>query len=1594
MPILMGVLLFAFVFPIVTQASIANIINFQGKLSKTSDGTNVADGNYSMQFKIYDAASNGNLLWTETWDGGTSQVNLTNGVFNVKLGTYTDLSGVDFSGGSLYLTANFNPGAGYDGEMSPRKQLTAAAFAFNTKNLIGDGKISTVYTSTTSSAASITYNPASSTSTPAVVISGGSNLSGPVLKVIQNGSGYAAVLTGGNVGIGTTSPTATVFVQGSGVINPFVVASSTGSALLTVAPNGSTTLSSLGTGVVRSATGGLFNGLVGLTTDVTGVLSVVNGGTGTSTVPTVQGQILADDGTHKYAPTTLVAGTNITITTTTPGQITIAASGGGTPGGRNTQLQYNNSNAFAGAELFYNNSNFAFGINSTTPNASLVVQGTSTSPSLDIFRVASSTNIALLTVAANGSTTISSLGTGIVRSSLGSLFNGAIALASSDVSGILGVSNGGTGTSTAPTVTGQLLAADITGTKYAPTNLVAGANITITTTTPGQITITAAGGSGSPVGGSNSLQYNNGGAFGGSQMFWINATSILGINSTSPNATLVVQGTSTQPAMPIFDVASSSGASFFRVTANGKVGVGTSTPQDGLHVMGNVLLGQVPNSTAATTTLIGTAGTFGGDTASGTSASIIYNGKLFVATAKANAAAVYRLDGATWTRVTNAAGKVLVGDSAVVDGFVMSVLNGKLFIGTQTGAGSNAALIYVSSDAHTSAGQATWTAVNSTAGTFVQTAVDGIGDFTVFNGSLYFSTQEPNLADVYLYLGGTGVTGAGGFVRVNNAAGKLATGDVADADDFRLIVYGGRLYAGAITGALTARLEYYDGVIGTWTLVNTTRGTFTTTAPTFPGMSDVTALAVYNGTLILATASSTANTLHVYKYVGGITGGVTAAGFYHISNTTGKLASADAADIDGINFFRVYNGRLYAGTKTSAAEGTAALYEYDSTQSSTTQWSIINVPRGGFGTQAAIDEANTMIDFNGTAYIGTFDTAGNGAVYTWSKYLNNSYALRFDGGGSIGRMSFIGTQQANDNGGRSGSFQFTHAVALSSGAFDYAEDYPTLDPDLEAGDVVQIDKSASQFVKKSGSKGNFIGIVSEDPGFRLSARAEDINDRYVPVALAGRVPVKVSTENGPILPGDFLTASYLPGVAAKATRAGQVVGQALEGYNGQDVGKIKAFVNVSYFNGQYEDDSGLSIDVSGNPATSTTSSTALQISSRILQRLLSATPTPTNILSELNTDRVVAGLEVITPKVFVNHLFASTISPVTASGLSIDLSGNTSSLLTVLGFGGQATTSTSTVFSLDNLGNAFFAGHILSPDLSALSEQLAGVSNQASSTAVALLSINDQFRGFASGTEQALVDLRQTIASTSSALSLSDLIKDKEALTFSGSVTFETGVKLSSIEAYNNDGININGEVYFVGRPYFTSDTAGFAVVTEGAVGVNITFDRDYLGQPIVNASISANSTTTLGALDAFANSVFSNDIKFIVTNKSEHGFTILLNKAAPVGIQFSWIALAVRNAKTFSSLGPSAPIISLPTVAINSPVASSSVISEINGNIATSSPAGIVPEAGEVAGTSTPVTSSVPDPLPQDPPAASPPADPVQDPPALQPDSAMPGSS
>jgi hypothetical protein len=129
-----------------------------------------------------------------------------------------------------------------------------------------------------------------------------------------------------------------------------------------------------------------------------------------------------------------------------------------------------------------------------------------------------------------------------------------------------------------------------------------------------------------------------------------------------------------------------------------------------------------------------------------------------------------------------------------------------------------------------------------------------------------------------------------------------------------------------------------------------------------------------------------------------------------------------------------------------------------------------------------------------------------------------------------------------------------------SGGADIAEYFPSVEQ-LSAGDVVRIDPERPEHIIKSTSayENKVLGIVSTNPGIILGKK-----DGY-PVALAGRVPVKISPTSSAITPGDYLTTSSQAGYAMKAQASGKVIGQALESWS-PDSGKdtVMVFINNTY----------------------------------------------------------------------------------------------------------------------------------------------------------------------------------------------------------------------------------------------------------------------------------------------------------------------------------------------------------------------------------------------------------------------------------------------
>lgn len=118
------------------QAAPSSHLNFQARLLSGS-GAIVPDGNYHVEFKLYDEVTGGTLLWTETRSTG-NLVTVKNGYLSVYLGSVTAFPSTINWDNQLWLTMNIGGSGGaasWDGEMNPRIKLTAVPYAFQAGQL-------------------------------------------------------------------------------------------------------------------------------------------------------------------------------------------------------------------------------------------------------------------------------------------------------------------------------------------------------------------------------------------------------------------------------------------------------------------------------------------------------------------------------------------------------------------------------------------------------------------------------------------------------------------------------------------------------------------------------------------------------------------------------------------------------------------------------------------------------------------------------------------------------------------------------------------------------------------------------------------------------------------------------------------------------------------------------------------------------------------------------------------------------------------------------------------------------------------------------------------------------------------------------------------------------------------------------------------------------------------------------------------------------------------------------------------------------------------------------------------------------------------
>jgi hypothetical protein len=405
------------------------------------------------------------------------------------------------------------------------------------------------------------------------------------------------------------------------------------------------------------------------------------------------------------------------------------------------------------------------------------------------------------------------------------------------------------------------------------------------------------------------------------------------------------------------------------------------------------------------------------------------------------------------------------------------------------------------------------------------------------------------------------------------------------------------------------------------------------------------------------------------------------------------------------------------------------------------------------------------------------------------------------------------------------------------------------------------------------------------------AATPDEGAQLVPVALAGRVPVKVTSLNGAIKPGDYITTSAIPGWGMKADRAGPVIGRALTGFEAPPeqlnrMGVVIMFVQNGYYNG---DGVASLVDASGLEPTE---DGPVDIGKQVLGRFMANQEDPLDLgydqppaTSELYTDRIAAAVEIITPRVVAGEVLTDKLSDVTGSGITVELGPDSSFTLVssaapdpaTEGTDGEVAGATSEVLTpvitFDAEGNAFFAGQVtaksvqadtitgldifvdriavLSDEVAAIGEDdeevtaqdlinvrdlVALVNDRTGSLSTTVASGDETLLARISADEEAQLTVNSTVAAGLTALD-TRLTAAETVITAQAASITDIMTRLTALEAQpavNLAGLNLSGDLQVNGLATFLG---GMKVDSISAMGdiLSLMSDTDFIGRPYFN---------------------------------------------------------------------------------------------------------------------------------------------------------------
>jgi hypothetical protein len=255
------------------------------------------------------------------------------------------------------------------------------------------------------------------------------------------------------------------------------------------------------------------------------------------------------------------------------------------------------------------------------------------------------------------------------------------------------------------------------------------------------------------------------------------------------------------------------------------------------------------------------------------------------------------------------------------------------------------------------------------------------------------------------------------------------------------------------------------------------------------------------------------------------------------------------------------------GLTTGNAGGTSTPAAIYGENTGTTQGDVLRLYTSTMTTASSVaqfyQEGST---FSGTGLLMNFAKGSgtfNGNFLDFKINDNSMFTVASSGTTTIGQLNQItkaagliipyGSICVDDDGNCTGTTTGkVAAVAFLTGhTNDVAEHFYSFDV-LQPGEIVS--SRGGNGVGRAGSASEAImGVVSTKPGIELGAElGAPSGAKSYPIGLAGRIPVRLSTENGPIAIGDKITISSISGVGMKydPTVGGTVLGIAIENFDG------------------------------------------------------------------------------------------------------------------------------------------------------------------------------------------------------------------------------------------------------------------------------------------------------------------------------------------------------------------------------------------------------------------------------------------------------------